>query len=208
MGITHSQDSGVEIDEGADLERFLSNPKVPYSNVIPYFVGVADCPQNLSHWKLLYEQLPLKSQRKIRRITSPHKEDFLSKVRRVQKSNIGISKKLRPHVQSWRDPRRFLDSKSPVTTAAAQDTVFQVYVKLRRIVDRRIDDSIRARIYAVALFDLRLLLDRRGSVHIRPEVREKIEQVIFDSPLVADSLNDVSKWTKMFLRFGDRILSC
>jgi hypothetical protein len=36
-------------------------------------------------------------------------------------------------------------------------------------------------------------------------VREKIEQVIFDSPLVDDSLEAISKWTKMFLKFGERM---
>ena len=56
--------------------------------------------------------------------------------------------------------------------ASAQDPVSQVYVKLRRIVDRRIDDLIRERIYAVALFDLRLLLNKGDSLHLRLEVRE------------------------------------
>lgn len=89
--------------------------------------------------------------------------------------------------------------------ATAQDTVSRVYVELRRIVDQSVADPVRGRIYAVALFDLRLLLDENDSLQLRPEVREKIEQVIFDSPLVADSLDDVSKWTKMFLRFGERM---
>ncbi len=88
---------------------------------------------------------------------------------------------------------------------AVADTVSQVYLELRRIVDRRVDDLIRARIYAVALYDLRLLLDRDESLQLRPEVQEKIEQVIFDSPLVDDLLEDVSKWTKMFLKFGERM---
>lgn len=78
-------------------------------------------------------------------------------------------------------------------------------VELRRIMDQSVADPVRGRIYAVALFDLRLLLDENDSLQLRPKVREKIEQVIFDSPFVADSLDDVSKWTKMFLRFGERM---
>jgi hypothetical protein len=76
---------------------------------------------------------------------------------------------------------------------AVEDTVSQVYVELRRIVGRRVDDPIRARIYAVALYDLRFEVDKSESLQLRPEVREKIEQVIFDSPLVDDSLGAISK---------------
>ncbi len=207
MGIAASRELGVKIDEGVDLDRALQNPKVFCRNVSSP-VSFTDSIQFLSSWKLFYEQLPLKSQRSIRKITSVPKEDSLSKVQRVQKSDIGISKKLRPYFRSWRNPKRFFDSKASLATeaaATAQDTVSQVYVELRRIVDQRVDDPVRARIYAVALFDLRLLLDKDNSLHLRPEVRQKIEQVIFDSPLVTDPLEDVSKWTKMFLRFGERM---
>ncbi|KAL9099638.1 MAG: hypothetical protein Q9163_004890, partial [Psora crenata] len=33
----------------------------------------------------------------------------------------------------------------------------------------------------------------------------KIEQVLFDSPFVDDPLEDISKWTRVFLKFGERI---
>ena len=86
-----------------------------------------------------------------------------------------------------------------------EDTVSQVYVELRRIVDRSVVDPIRARVYAVALYDLRLLLDKNESLKLRPEVKAKIEQVLFDSPLVDDPLEDISKWTRVFLKFGERM---
>ena len=35
----------------------------------------------------------------------------------------------------------------------------------------------------------------------------KIEQVLFDSPLVGDSLKDISKWTRVFLKFGEGMKS-
>lgn len=136
---------------------------------------VADFIQNLSRWKLFYERLPLESQGSIRKITSPQKKNPLLKVQRVRKFDIGIFKKLWPHFQSWRNSKTFLDNKSSSAAkavASAQDPVSQVYVKLRRIVDRRIDDLIRERIYAVALFDLRLLLNKGDSLHLRLEVRE------------------------------------
>jgi len=80
----------------------------------------------------------------------------------------------------------------------AEDTVSQVYIELRRIVDRSVDNPIRARIYAVALYDLRLQLDKKNSLNLRPEVKATIVQVLVDSPLVDDPLEDISK-------FGERM---
>lgn len=42
-------------------------------------------------------------------------------------------------------------------------------------------------------------------MQLRPDVKEKIVQVISDSPVVSDSLKDVAKWTKLFLKFGERM---
>jgi len=72
-------------------------------------------------------------------------------------------------------------------------------------VDRSVDDPIRARIYAVAFYDLRLLLDKKECLNLRSEVKAKIEQVLFNSSFVSDSLEDISRWTKLFLKFGERM---
>jgi hypothetical protein len=48
-------------------------------------------------------------------------------------------------------------------------------------------------------------LDGDESLQLRPGVKEKIQQVILDLPLVDDSPKDISKWTGMFLKFGQRI---
>ena len=48
-------------------------------------------------------------------------------------------------------------------------------------------------------------MDRANSLQLKPEVSEKIEQVIFNSTLVDDSLKDILKWIKEFLRFGERM---
>ncbi len=71
--------------------------------------------------------------------------------------------------------------------------------------DRRIDDPIRQRIYAVALFDLRILVDERVSLQLKPEVKQKVVQIISESPVVNDSLGDVVKWTELYLKFGERM---
>ena len=51
--------------------------------------------------------------------------------------------------------------------------VSRVYKELRHI-DRRIDDPIRQRIYVVALFNLRILVDERVSLQLKPEVKQKV----------------------------------
>ncbi|MCJ1258726.1 hypothetical protein MMC24_006559 [Lignoscripta atroalba] len=70
---------------------------------------------------------------------------------------------------------------------------------------RNINDPIRARIYAVTLFDLRLWIDENTSLQLRLKVKEKIVQVISDSPTVNDSLEDVVKWIELYLKFGERM---
>ncbi|KAI4135017.1 MAG: hypothetical protein LQ347_001034 [Umbilicaria vellea] len=156
----------------------------------------------LSQWERSFRQLPPNLKKSIRQITLAPKKDCLSKIEQVQKSDIGIPTKLQLRFESWKHPKRFFTHGSMVVM---EDTVSQVYLELRRIVDRRVDDPIRARIYAVALYDLRLLVDRANSLQLKPEVSEKIEQVIVNSTLVDDSLEDISKWTKEFLRFGERM---
>lgn len=71
--------------------------------------------------------------------------------------------------------------------------------------DTRMDDPIRERIYAVALFDLRYLVDEKVSLQLKPEVKQKIVQVISESPVVNDSLENVVKWTELYLKFGERM---
>ena len=54
---------------------------------------------------------------------------------------------------------------------------------------------------------MRLLLDGNESLQLKSEVEAKIEQVLFDSPLVDDPLKDISKWTRVFLKFGEGMKS-
>ena len=201
MGVAASREFATEIannaDRGVGLESVLENPKVTNCNV--FLVTRSLTIRSLTQWKLAYKRLSLKLRRSIQKITSIPQEDCLSRIRQVQKSDIGIPEKLRPYFESWKHPRRFFDHTFSIFKV--EDTVSQVYVELRHIVDRSVDDPIRARIYVVALYDLRLLLDRNEprnlrpaeSRNLRPEVKAKIVQVLFDSPLVHDPLKDISK---------------
>lgn len=70
---------------------------------------------------------------------------------------------------------------------------------------RNVDDHIRARIYAVALYDMRLLVDEDESLQLNGDVREKVIQVISKSSTVNDSSEDIVKWTELYLKFGERM---
>lgn len=69
----------------------------------------------------------------------------------------------------------------------------------------RVDDSIRARIYVVALFDLRVLVDKKVSLRLRLKVKQKVVQIIFESLVVNDSFKDVMKWTELYLKFDEQM---
>lgn len=71
--------------------------------------------------------------------------------------------------------------------------------------DESVDDPIRARIYAVALYDLRLSLVRNESRSLRPAVMAEIIQILSDSPLVDGRLKDILNWITVFLKFGERM---
>lgn len=70
---------------------------------------------------------------------------------------------------------------------------------------RDIDDPIRLRVYAVALCDLRRLVDRKSDKVLRPGIKELIAQIIVDSPVVKDSLKEVMKWVELYVKFGQRM---
>ena len=161
----------------------------------------------MNRWKTPYQALPRKAQKSFGGLAQrlPHKkrgETYLSKVQKVQAKDICIPKRLKPIYASWKRPTTFFNQFARLIGAS---TVSQVYEELRHIDRRQVDDPIRTRIYAVALYDLRVLVDEDTSLQLRPKVKEKIVQVISDSPVVGDSLKDVAKWTKLYLKFGERM---
>lgn len=70
---------------------------------------------------------------------------------------------------------------------------------------RHIDDPVRARLFAVALYDLRLQLSEDMARRPRSEVKTTIEQVIFQSRVMDEPMEEVVKYTKSFLKFGERM---
>ena len=161
----------------------------------------------MHRWKTSYQALPRKAQKSFGDLARrpPRKkrgETYLSKVQKVQAEDICIPKRLKSIYASWKRPNTFFNQFARLKGAS---TVSQVYEELRHINRRQDDDPIRTRIYAVALYDLRVLVDEDTSLQLRPKVKEKIVQVISDSPLVSDSPKDVAKWTKLYLKFGERM---
>jgi len=68
-----------------------------------------------------------------------------------------------------------------------------------------VDDPVRTRICAVALYDLRLQIDENDYMQLKRGVKNKIIQIISNSSIVNDSLEDVEKWTTLYLKFGERM---
>lgn len=101
--------------------------------------------------------------------------------------------------QSWANPAAFFDQSARLTKG---DIVSRVYEELLHICQRDVDDPIRTRIYAIALCDLRCLVDERFFSDLRPGVEELIAQIISDSPMVKDSLEEVMRWVELFVKFG------
>ena len=124
------------------------------------------------------------------------------KVQQVEATSIGISKGLRPFFNSWIEPETFFN---PEKKLAEGSVVSQIYEKLRHISQRSIDDPIRFRIYAVALCDLRTLVDQNPRSLLRFGVQKSLAQIIFDSSVVNDSLKEVTKWVELFIKFGLRM---
>lgn len=161
----------------------------------------------MRRWKTSYKALPPKAQKSLEDLTRQQPQEkrgktYLSKVQQVQATDICIPESLKPIFASWKRPTTFFNQFARLKGAS---TVSQVYEELRHINQRKVDDPIRTRIYAVALYDLRVLVDEDTSLQLRPEVKEKIVQVISDSPIVSDSPKDVARWTELYLKFGERM---
>ena len=124
------------------------------------------------------------------------------KVQEVEASDIGIPKNLEPFFRLWTEPEAFFN---PYARLGAGCLVSQIYEEMRHISKRNVDDPIRLRIYAVALCDLRRKVDENFQSLLRPDVKELIAQIIFDSSVVNDSLEEVVKWVELYVKFGQRM---
>lgn len=206
MGVTASRELSdaiaAGVNQGRGLENLLEDPKVNSDSLL--YVILLTGIQFIRQYRDSCQALPIKSRRKLLTKHKPRDKrgkTYLFRIQRVQKEDFCISESLEPFFQSWKQPTKFFNQFSRLQGIS---TVSQVYKELRHI-DMRVDDPIRARIYAVALFDLRVLVDEKVSLRLRPEVKQKVVQIISESPAVNDSLEDVVKWTELYLKFGERM---
>jgi len=158
-------------------------------------------------WKPSCQALPPEAQNRLKALTrrtrqTKREKAYVSKLEQVQESEICIPKSLKPTYTSWIQPTTFFN---PSERLKGASPAAQLYEELRQIAQRKVDDPIRTRIYAVALYDLRLQIDENNCLQLKRGIKEKIVQVISDSSVVHDSLEDVEKWTKLYLKFGERM---
>ena len=161
----------------------------------------------MRRWKPSCQALPPEAQKLLKDLTrqtyqAKREKTYLSKLEQVQESEICIPKSLEPTYTSWIQPTTFFN---PSERLKGASPAAQLYEELRHIAQRKVDDPIRTRIYAVALYDVRLQIDENNCLQLKRGIKEKIVQVISESSVVHDSLEDVEKWTKLYLKFGERM---
>jgi len=171
--------------------------------------------------KAFYEALPPKAQKCLEDLTPQRHQaksgkcrstqqtqaakgdKYLWKLQQVQEADICIPKELEPIYASWiEQPSAFFN---PSDRLKGASTASQLYEHLRQIDQRKVDDTVRTRIYAVALHDLRLQIDENDYLQLKRGVKNKIIRIISNSSIVNDSLEDVEKWTTLYLKFGERM---
>lgn len=96
------------------------------------------------------------------------------KVQQIQKFNVGVFKQLLSYFKLWKYSKNFFKHDNFVTLT--NNTIFGIYVALRHIINRQIDHSIRVRIYAVALYNLRFEMNKNDSLQFRFDVKKKLNK--------------------------------
>lgn len=118
--------------------------------------------------------------------------------------HIRIPESLEFYYESWRNPKAFL-----TLTQTGLDgpwSVSRVYSELRNIRQRKTYDPIRERIFAVALYNLReTVMEFYGSMINQKGWKERIAEIILESPLVRETKDRVLGQVKVYLRFGKRM---
>ncbi len=223
MGATASREFNDAIatcvNRGDSFETLLEDPDVVNSSIFLISTSLTVF-QFARRCKAFYQALPPKAQKRLEDLT-PHQpqtkrgkdrtpqkpqakrgDDYLLKLQQVQETDICIPKRLGPIYTSWIQPTVFFN---PSERLKGASTASQLYEQLRQIDQRKVDDPIRTRIYAVALHDLRLQIDENDYLQLKRGIKDKLVQVISESSIVNDSLEDVEKWTTLYLKFGERM---
>ena len=216
MGVSASRQFSDEVaacvNKGLGLEDLLLNPEVVSKTILHTSLTTT---QFVSHCKTFCGTLPAGARQTIQdlgrqinqnlgrqRVQGERGKSYLLKVQQVKATDVGISKGFAPFFKSWTEPEAFFN---PCERLGAGSIVSQVYEELRHISKRNVDDPIRLRIYAVALCDLRCLVDENFQSLLRPGIKESIAQIIFDSSIVNDSLEEIMRWVELYVKFGQRM---
>ncbi|KAL9609463.1 MAG: hypothetical protein Q9167_005769 [Letrouitia subvulpina] len=205
---------------GATASREFNDAVATCINGGDSFENLLEDPDFARRCQAFYEALPSDAQKRLEELTpqqhlarrgkdrtqqqpqATREEGYLSKLHKVKEADICIPKGLEPIYTSWIQPTVFFN---PSERLKGASTASQLYEQLRQIGQRKVDDPIRTRIYAVALYDLRLQIDHNDHLQLKRGIKNKIIQVISESSIVNDSLQDVEKWTTLYLKFGERM---
>lgn len=209
MGATASREFNDAVmncvDRGDNFESLLEDPDV-VNSTSSLMLALLTVIQFARRCKAFYQALtPIAQKRLDLTLHQPQVKrgnNFLSRLQQVQEADICIPKRLEPIYTSWNQPTVFFN---PSERLKGASTASQLYEHLRLIDQRKVDDPIRRRIYAVALHDLRVQMDGNDYLNLKRKFRNRIVRVIFESSIVNDSLEDVEKWTTLYLKFGERM---
>lgn len=135
---------------------------------------------------------------------SVQKKNSTPKIYRLSASDIGISEELRPHFEAWSNPETFLDpaviGRSPGVTAST------IYKELQRLAGHGDMNTVRARFYAVALYDMRLhWIQDEPCLILKPKDKIKITNVLAGTGPVHNKPPDAWKWVSGYLRAGSKL---
>jgi len=163
----------------------------------------------VSHFKALYETLPVTAQRTVQGVVHQRAAKrlrgsniHLPKLLKIKESDLGVPKNLK--YQSWAEPEAFFNSfEKPYTRCM----ITQVCEGLRQIEKRAVEDPIRQRIYAVALFALhsqvKKLSKTQPASYFTPVIIDSISKSLVKSGVVSDE--EAHSWVDLHLRFGQRM---
>jgi hypothetical protein len=165
----------------------------------------------VSHFTALYETLPVTTQRIVQGVVQQRTAKrlrgsniHLPKLLKIKESDIGVPRNL--EYKSWAEPETFLNSSGKPYTGCV---IAQVCEELRQIEKRAVEDPIRQRIYAVALFALHSQVKKfsktQSGSYFTPITIDSISKSLIKSGIVSDE--EAYSWVELHLRFGQRMNS-
>ncbi|KAL8907058.1 MAG: hypothetical protein Q9207_001638 [Kuettlingeria erythrocarpa] len=129
-----------------------------------------------------------------------------TKIQELQERDVVISNDLTQLLQQWEDLEEFF---KPIQSRVGASIIHQIYWALRHV-SQRGDEPVRARIYAVALYDLRVSIgeDKTTVPSILDDDPIQLTSSIRNTvlPLIRRSNEEeVEKWIAIYLKYGHRM---